>query len=115
MAEALGPRAIGVILSGMGSDGAEGLLRLHEAGADTIAQDESTSAVFGMPKAALEAGGVKTVLKLDRIAPTLAALASPPTQAHSKNPASSETSSEPQANAAHDRDGFLNGRTRHAA
>jgi two-component system, chemotaxis family, protein-glutamate methylesterase/glutaminase len=84
MAEALGPRAIGVILSGMGSDGAEGLLRLHEAGADTIAQDESTSAVFGMPKAALEAGGVKTVLKLDRIAPTLAALASPPTQAPSR-------------------------------
>jgi two-component system chemotaxis response regulator CheB len=62
-----GRRAIGVILTGMGSDGASGLKRLHDRGALTIAQDEKTSVVFGMPKAAIEAGAVAEVLPVDLI------------------------------------------------
>ncbi len=58
-----GKNAIGVILTGMGSDGARGLREMREAGALTIAQDEKTSIVFGMPREAIEAGGV------DRVAP----------------------------------------------
>jgi two-component system chemotaxis response regulator CheB len=57
-----------VVLTGMGRDGAAGLLELKRAGARTIAQDEATSVVFGMPKAAIETGAVDLVLPLDRIA-----------------------------------------------
>jgi two-component system chemotaxis response regulator CheB len=67
VAEAVGPRAVGVILTGMGADGADGLLAMKQAGASTIAQDESTSVVFGMPKEAIERGGVDVVLPLPRI------------------------------------------------
>jgi len=63
------PRAIGVILTGMGADGAEGLLAMKRAGAATIAQDESTSVVFGMPKEAIDRGAADVVLPLPRIAP----------------------------------------------
>lgn len=59
---------VAVVLTGMGDDGAEGLLQLRRAGATTIAQDESTSAVFGMPRAAARVGGAASVLPLDRIA-----------------------------------------------
>lgn len=59
---------IGVILTGMGDDGAQGLLKLREAGAHTIGQDEQSCVVYGMPRAAVEAGAVKEVLSLDRIA-----------------------------------------------
>ena len=52
----------GVLLSGMGSDGAEGLLELRQAGAFTMAQDESSSAVFGMPRSALECGATELAL-----------------------------------------------------
>jgi two-component system chemotaxis response regulator CheB len=69
VAEAVGPRAIGVILTGMGADGAEGLLAMKRAGAATIAQDESTSVVFGMPKEAIDRGAADVVLPLPRIAP----------------------------------------------
>ncbi len=62
-----GRRAIGVLLTGMGADGARGLKRLHDSGAATIAQDEETSTVFGMPKAAIELGAVDKVLGLDDI------------------------------------------------
>jgi two-component system response regulator WspF len=60
--------AIGVVLSGMGRDGAAGLGRLRAAGACTIAQDEQSSAVYGMPRAAAEAGAATDVLPLGRIA-----------------------------------------------
>lgn len=59
---------VGILLTGMGSDGAEGLLRLRECGAKTIAQDEASCVVFGMPKSAIERGAAAQVLPLDRIA-----------------------------------------------
>jgi two-component system chemotaxis response regulator CheB len=68
VAETVGPRAVGVILTGMGADGADGLLAMKRAGASTIAQDESTSVVFGMPKEAIDRGAVDVVLPLPRIA-----------------------------------------------
>jgi two-component system, chemotaxis family, protein-glutamate methylesterase/glutaminase len=67
VAQVYGDRAIGVILSGMGSDGAEGLKEIREAGGHTIAQDEKTSVVFGMPKVAFEIGAVNRTTALDRI------------------------------------------------
>jgi two-component system chemotaxis response regulator CheB len=67
-AQAAGQNAIGVILTGMGDDGAEGLLELREAGAHTIAQDEATCVVFGMPKEAIARGAAREVLPLGEIA-----------------------------------------------
>lgn len=63
-----GPNAIGVIMTGMGDDGARGLLEMHERGAWTIAQNEETCAVYGMPKQAVALGGVDKILPLDQIA-----------------------------------------------
>lgn len=60
--------ALGVILTGMGRDGADGLLAMRQAGARTIGQDEATSLIYGMPRAAFEAGAVERQLPLDRIA-----------------------------------------------
>jgi len=68
-ARAAGPNAIGVIMTGMGDDGARGMLEMKEAGAYTIAQDEETCVVFGMPKEAIARGGVDTVMPLEEIAP----------------------------------------------
>ena len=68
VAKAAGANAVGVILTGMGADGAKGLLAMREAGAYTIAQDEETSIVFGMPKEAAAVGGASDVLPLDKIA-----------------------------------------------
>jgi two-component system chemotaxis response regulator CheB len=62
-----GERAIGVLLTGMGSDGAEGLARIKAAGGHTLAQDQKTCAVFGMPKAAIDRGVVDRVLPLPEI------------------------------------------------
>ena len=59
------PTRVGIIMTGMGDDGAHGLLEMHQAGALTIAQDEATSVVFGMPKEAIALGGVDRVLPLD--------------------------------------------------
>jgi two-component system chemotaxis response regulator CheB len=63
----VGGNAIGVILTGMGADGAKGMAAMKQAGARTIAQDESTCVVFGMPKEAIATGGVDHVLPLERI------------------------------------------------
>jgi len=67
-AQLAGRNAIGVILTGMGKDGAAGMLEMHQAGAHTIAEDESTCIVFGMPREAIAAGGVDEIVPLDRIA-----------------------------------------------
>jgi two-component system chemotaxis response regulator CheB len=64
-----GRNAVGVIMTGMGADGAKGLLAMREAGARTIAQDEATCVVFGMPKEAIALGAAEAVLALPRIAP----------------------------------------------
>lgn len=74
-ARAYGGRACGVLLTGMGRDGAEGLKVMKEAGATTLVQDEATSAVFGMPKAAIDLGAVDRVLPLDEIPRALVELA----------------------------------------
>ncbi|QEF98616.1 Chemotaxis response regulator protein-glutamate methylesterase of group 3 operon [Stieleria maiorica] len=71
VADAFGCDAAGVILTGMGDDGVRGLIKVHEAGGVTIAQDEASCVVFGMPRAAVEAGAVDTVLPLDAIGPRL--------------------------------------------
>lgn len=68
VAEVAGPRAVGVLLTGMGSDGAKGLLAMAEAGAQTIAQDEATCTVFGMPRAAISLGAAGIVTPIQRIA-----------------------------------------------
>lgn len=68
VAEVAGKNSIGVILTGMGRDGAQGLLNMKTAGAFTIAQDENTSVVFGMPKEAIDLGGVDRIKPLDFIA-----------------------------------------------
>lgn len=74
VAASVGGRAVGVILTGMGADGARGLKRLHDAGAATIAQDEATSTVFGMPKAAIDIGAVDKVLAVTAIADGISSL-----------------------------------------
>jgi two-component system chemotaxis response regulator CheB len=71
VATAVGPGAVGVLLTGMGRDGAAGMAALHTAGAATIAQDESTSAIYGMPRAAIAAGVVDQILPLPHIAAAL--------------------------------------------
>ena len=63
-----GKNAIGVIMTGMGDDGAKGLLEMHQSGAYTIAQDEASCIVFGMPNEAIKLNGVDTVLPLSKIA-----------------------------------------------
>lgn len=63
-----GSNALGVILTGMGNDGAAGLLEMRQNGAHTIAQDETSCVVFGMPKEAIKLGGAEVVLSLDKIA-----------------------------------------------
>ncbi len=67
-AESAGATAIGIIMTGVGEDGAEGLLAMRESGAFTVAQDEATSVVFGMPRAAIERDAVETVAPLGQIA-----------------------------------------------
>ena len=62
-----GRNAVGVILTGMGDDGAKGMLEMKQSGAQTIAQDEASCVVFGMPAEAIKAGGVDRVLPLSRI------------------------------------------------
>jgi two-component system chemotaxis response regulator CheB len=77
---ACGAECVGVILSGMGDDGAAGMMALREAGAATLAQDQATCTVFGMPGAAIERGAVQTILPLGDIPTTLIRLAGTPTE-----------------------------------
>lgn len=68
VAKVAGPKAVGIILTGMGGDGAKGLLQMRKAGARTIGQDESTCVVYGMPKVAYDLGAVQHQEKLSDIA-----------------------------------------------
>ncbi len=65
--ETVGGQSVGVILTGMGKDGARGLLAMRQAGASTLGQDEASSVVFGMPKAAYDIGAVERQLPLEKI------------------------------------------------
>lgn len=64
----VGQNAVGVLLTGMGHDGAKGLLQMRQAGARTICQDEASCIVFGMPKSAIDQGAAEQVVALDRVA-----------------------------------------------
>lgn len=92
MAQNVGPNAVGVILTGMGADGARGLLEMREAGSPTIAQDEKTSVVWGMPGEAVKLGAAMQVLALDRIAEVLLALVSGATNRNKKSATSADVS-----------------------
>ncbi len=74
-AELYGGRVLGVLLTGMGSDGAEGCAAIVAGGGFTVAQDETSSLIFGMPRAAILRGAASLVLPLDRIAPFVASAA----------------------------------------
>jgi two-component system chemotaxis response regulator CheB len=76
VAQVAGRNALGVIMTGMGDDGARGMKEMHEAGAQTVAEDESTCVVFGMPKVAIDMGGVDRIVPLDRIPQEIIAYAS---------------------------------------
>lgn len=75
-ARALGSNAVGVILTGMGNDGAHGLLEMRQAGARTLAQDEASCVVFGMPREAILLGAAEEVLPLDHLADAALRMAS---------------------------------------
>ncbi|MBX9849031.1 MAG: chemotaxis response regulator protein-glutamate methylesterase, partial [Rhodocyclaceae bacterium] len=66
--------ATGIIMTGMGDDGARGLKEMFDCGAQTFAQDEASCTVFGMPKEAIKLGGTKETLSLDMIAQKISAM-----------------------------------------
>ena len=68
VAQVAGRNALGIIMTGMGDDGAHGLYEMHKAGAKTVAQDEASCVVFGMPKEAIKLGGVDKIVPLDLVA-----------------------------------------------
>ncbi|RSZ60249.1 chemotaxis response regulator protein-glutamate methylesterase [Massilia atriviolacea] len=74
VAKCAGPNATGIIMTGMGDDGAAGLLEMRSAGARTIAQDEASCVVYGMPKEAVKRGGVQHTVALDAIARSITAV-----------------------------------------
>lgn len=71
VAQAAGRNAVAAMLTGMGNDGAAGMLELRQLGVHTLAQDEQTSVVWGMPGAAVKLGAVEEILPLPKIAPRL--------------------------------------------
>jgi two-component system chemotaxis response regulator CheB len=71
-AQCAGSNAVGIIMTGMGDDGAHGMKEMHDAGAFTVAQDEATSVVYGMPKEAVKRGGVDVSLPLEQLAEIIA-------------------------------------------
>jgi len=75
LAREMGQQTIACLLTGMGKDGASGLLAIRQAGGRTIAQDQATSVVFGMPQEAIHLGAAEWVLGLDEFAPALVSLA----------------------------------------
>ncbi len=75
VADRVGDAALGAVLTGMGADGADGLVRMREAGAVTMAQDEESCVVFGMPREAIRRGGAGRVLSLEAIGPAITAWA----------------------------------------
>ena len=77
VADVFGRQAIGIILTGMGSDGAKGIARIREKGGITLAQDEASSVIFGMNRVAIEGGGVQRVLSTEAIAAQMQRLADP--------------------------------------
>ncbi|HVJ99442.1 MAG TPA: chemotaxis protein CheB, partial [Gemmatimonadales bacterium] len=72
VADLYGRHAVGVVLTGLGRDGADGLKRIHDAGGTGIAQDRETSTIYGMPNAAVQAGGARHVLPVGQIASRIA-------------------------------------------
>jgi two-component system chemotaxis response regulator CheB len=80
VAREYGPAVIACLLTGMGRDGAAGLLEVRQAGGMTIAQDEETSVVYGMPREAVILGAVERELPLAQIGPALSALAGQPVE-----------------------------------
>lgn len=74
VARTAGANSVGVILTGMGRDGAEGLLKMRNSGANTLGQDEATSLIYGMPKVAHERGGVQKQVRLDRMSSQILSL-----------------------------------------
>ena len=70
-----GKNALGIIMTGMGDDGARGLLEMSQAGASTVAQDEQSCVVFGMPQVAIRLGAAARVLPLDSLAGTVVGFA----------------------------------------
>src|SRR5690606_18701654 len=76
-AQTAGANALGILMTGMGDDGARGLLEMRQAGAHTIAQDEATSVVFGMPREAIQLGAAASVVPLGRIATEICAAGRP--------------------------------------
>ena len=75
VAQVLGRKALGVVLTGMGADGAQGAVAIKRAGGEVWAESEKTAVIFGMPKEAIDAGAVRRVLPLDEIGPALLGMA----------------------------------------
>ena len=73
VAKLVGARTLAMLMTGMGDDGARGLLALRQSGAMTVAQDEATSIVFGMPAEAIKLGAAQQVLPLHSLAPVITA------------------------------------------
>ena len=73
-AKSYGNHLVGVLLTGMGTDGGAGCLKITQSGGHTVVQNEETSLIYGMPKAAIQMGGASTVLALDEIASYLITL-----------------------------------------
>ena len=86
VAQCAGSNAVGAILTGMGADGAQGLHRMRQAGAHTIAQDEPSSIVFGMPMEAIKCGAAEIIVPVDQVAITMMKMAQQPANAGQDNP-----------------------------